>query len=208
MKHHEHRWWWVATLCCWWSWLCATLKRPLPPLIHEWVREGIIPPWWMGFVTYSYRRKRLLFVIYPLHYLVMLWWWVQDKWARHTKHASWIEEELRRRLRGGLYGREKYRLCFDDLALMEMAISSARDELQKLIDCLIPLRVINTLPASCSVTLQKLTLKRLQTIMKDGSEQDELAFVVSNEALKQLQRLKDLDARTATIIHGTKQNDP
>lgn len=167
MRHHEHRWWCVATLCCWWSWLCATLKRPLPPLLYEWKREGIIPHWWMGFVIYSHRRNRLLFVVYPLHYLVRLGWWVQDRWARHTKQTSWIEEELRRRLGGGVYGEEKYLLRFDDLALMEMGLRGAERELQKFIDLMIPLRV-GTLEASYAVGTARCALERLEKIMAEN----------------------------------------
>jgi hypothetical protein len=67
-------------------------------IFYHWTHRYTCPPRWMAFAYYSAERNSFLFVIYPFHFLVALAWWIQDRWARHTHHPSWIENEVRHRL--------------------------------------------------------------------------------------------------------------
>lgn len=101
LRGGEHRWRWKAEVWCWGQRLQAWLMRPLPPLVWEWRDEWTVPRWWMGLAFVSCPRCQGLFVVWPLHYVVMLAWWVQDWWARKTKRAecSWVEREVRARMK-------------------------------------------------------------------------------------------------------------
>lgn len=66
--------------------------------LFQWISPYIFPPRWMAFAFYSARRNQALFAIPPLNLLIVVAWWLQDKWARKAMASSWIEEEVERRL--------------------------------------------------------------------------------------------------------------
>jgi hypothetical protein len=68
-------------------------------LLAQWIPIHCIPPRWMAFSHYSAERNQLLFVAFPLNFAVSLAWWIQCKWAIYACSPSWIENEIRRRVK-------------------------------------------------------------------------------------------------------------
>lgn len=58
------------------------------------VHNCAVPPWFMGRAYYNYRCNRLVYVLYPFHWLAALAWWIQHRWARHTDSPSWIDRQV------------------------------------------------------------------------------------------------------------------
>lgn len=53
----------------------------------------------MFYCRYSAQRNQYLFVVPPINLIVLLAWWVQDRWARAANADSWIELEVMERMR-------------------------------------------------------------------------------------------------------------
>ena len=53
----------------------------------------------MGFVYYRTRSDEALFVAFPFNLLVALIWLIQDWIAREFQRRSWLEDEIRSRLK-------------------------------------------------------------------------------------------------------------
>ena len=66
-------------------------------VLYEWVSCHICPRRHMALAFYSASRNRMLFVAFPLNYIVALAWWAQDKWARKANAPSWIDNEVENR---------------------------------------------------------------------------------------------------------------
>lgn len=75
-------------------------------LLYRWVSPNVCPPRWMGFVFKSCERcYDCLYVAFPLNFLVVALWWLQDRWARTANAPSWIEDEIKRRRDDHAYDR-------------------------------------------------------------------------------------------------------
>jgi len=53
----------------------------------------------MAFSHYSAERNECLFVAFPFNFAVALAWWIQWKWATAACRPSWIEVEIRKRVK-------------------------------------------------------------------------------------------------------------
>lgn len=73
------------------------IKRWLTRRICDYeIAEGSIPPWWMG-LAYCRTPHWGVFWIVPLHEVVKLLWWLNDKWCRYRLRPSWIDREAMKR---------------------------------------------------------------------------------------------------------------
>lgn len=91
----HHRFAFMAWLRCFWR---NVILRPLPPLLWEWKGEAIAPRWWMATAYCSFYRREMLMVAWPLHWLVMAFMRLQDRWSLATKGPSRLDEEIKARV--------------------------------------------------------------------------------------------------------------
>lgn len=67
--------------------------------IYRYISTYERSPRWMAFSHYKAEYDQCLYVIYPFNFLVAFTWWLQYRWAKHTKNPSWIEKEVRSRVK-------------------------------------------------------------------------------------------------------------
>ena len=67
------------------------LKR----FFFERVSPYCVTRWWHGLAYYDARCHSLVMVIYPLHWVVNLVWFMNYVWCRHRHKESWIDKKLR-----------------------------------------------------------------------------------------------------------------
>lgn len=66
-------------------------------ILWEYKRDCIRGKWWQADAYMSYQYPdRVLRVIFPFHWLVILFWRLNRWWCDFTHQQSWIDRELRR----------------------------------------------------------------------------------------------------------------
>lgn len=68
-------------------------------IFWKWLEPYYVPPRWMGFVYYQAKSNKALFVMFPFNIAVAAVWLIQDWIAREFQYRSWLEDEIRSRLK-------------------------------------------------------------------------------------------------------------
>lgn len=63
-------------------------------IFYEKIPTHQVSKWWQCKAFYSFRKNKDLMVIFPFHYVVNFFWWLNLRWSIYSHKPSWIDQEI------------------------------------------------------------------------------------------------------------------
>ncbi|WP_316348495.1 hypothetical protein [Desulfuromonas acetoxidans] len=82
----------ILPLTGWWS--DYIYLKSFVPFFYEQVSPQSNTRWWHARAYYDVRRRHVVMVIYPFHYLVLAAWWLNLRWSEYRHRESWIDRQI------------------------------------------------------------------------------------------------------------------